>query len=102
MVTASAIWLVVGVATNLRSVSDVLLVLAGRSLQDRTDRIRTGTRALYASHSRGQGEERKIDSRKIALLLRGGNMPIAFAYPKQLRATRDLLRRRMFLMRRRP
>ena len=28
-------------------------------------------------------------------------MPVAYAYPKQMRATRDLLRRRMLLMHRR-
>lgn len=58
--------------------------------------------ALYMRAIHGaKAKNDKIDSRKIALLLRGGNMPIAFAYPKELRATRDLLRRRMFLMRRR-
>jgi transposase len=58
--------------------------------------------ALYMRAIHGaKAKNDKIDSQKIAMLLRGGNMPIAFAYPKELRATRDLLRRRMFLMRRR-
>jgi hypothetical protein len=34
-------------------------------------------------------------------LLRGGNFPVAYVYPKGLRETRDLLRRRMFLVRQR-
>ena len=45
------------------------------------------------------GGKTKIDSHKIALLFRGGMMPMAYAYPHALRATRDLLRRRMQLMR---
>ncbi|HDY8044356.1 TPA: IS110 family transposase, partial [Vibrio vulnificus] len=40
-----------------------------------------------------------IDSYKIASLLRGGNFPIAYVYPKAMRATRDLLRRRTKIMR---
>ena len=32
---------------------------------------------------------------KIANLIRGGNFPLAYVYPKAMRATRDLLRRRM-------
>jgi transposase len=58
--------------------------------------------ALYmkAIHG-GKAKNDKIDSKKIAMLLRGGNLPVAFAYPKEMRATRDLLRRRMYLMRRR-
>ncbi len=43
----------------------------------------------------------KIDSYKIAHLLKGGTSPTAFVYPKKMRATRDLLRRRMHLMRKR-
>jgi hypothetical protein len=47
----------------------------------------------------GKTKNDKIDSHKIALLLRGGMMPMAYAYPQAMRATRDLLRRRMQLMR---
>jgi transposase len=55
--------------------------------------------ALYmkAIHG-GKTKNDKIDSEKIARLLRGGMFPQAYAYPKQMRATRDLLRRRMQLM----
>jgi len=41
-----------------------------------------------------------IDSFKIATLLRGGNFPIAYPYPAEWRATRDLLRRRTYISRR--
>jgi transposase len=55
--------------------------------------------ALYmkAIHG-GKTKHDKIDSEKIAMLLRGGMLPEAYAYPKEMRATRDLLRRRMYLM----
>src|SRR5262249_10074289 len=42
-----------------------------------------------------------IDAEKIARLLRGGNIPVAYIYPKGLRETRDLLRRRMHLVHKR-
>ena len=56
--------------------------------------------ALYmkAIHG-GKTKNGKIDSEKIAMLLRGGMFPQAYAYPKEMRGTRDLLRRRMRLMR---
>ena len=55
--------------------------------------------ALYmkAIHG-GKAKNDKIDSEKIAMLLRGGMLPQAYVYPKAMRATRDLLRRRMYLM----
>lgn len=56
--------------------------------------------ALYmkAIHG-GKAKSDRIDSYKIAKLIRGGNFPLGYRYPKELRATRDLLRRRMHLMR---
>ena len=56
--------------------------------------------ALYmrAIHG-GKAKNDKIDSHKIAVLLRGGSFPLAYVYPKELRATRDLLRRRNHLVR---
>ena len=56
--------------------------------------------ALYmkAIHG-GKAKNDKIDSHKIANLIRGGNFPLAYVYPKQMRATRDLLRRRMKIVR---
>jgi len=55
--------------------------------------------ALYmkAIHG-GKAKNDKIDSYKIASLLRGGNFPLAYDYPKEMRATRDLLRRRTKLV----
>jgi transposase len=43
----------------------------------------------------------KIDANKIARLLRGGNFPLSYTYPKGMRETRDLLRRRMYLVHKR-
>jgi hypothetical protein len=58
--------------------------------------------ALYmkAIHG-GKAKNDRIDARKIALLLRGGMLPQAYVYPKAMRATRDLLRRRNHWMRKR-
>jgi len=56
--------------------------------------------ALYmkAIHG-GKAKNDRIDSFKIATLIRGGNFPLAYVYPKAMRATRDLLRRRMKIVR---
>ena len=43
----------------------------------------------------GKAKNDQIDSQKIAVLLRGGMLPQAYVYPAEMRATRDLLRRRM-------
>ena len=58
--------------------------------------------ALYmkAIHG-GKAKNDKIDAQKIAVLLRGGLLPQAYVYPAAMRATRDLLRRRTHLMRKR-
>ena len=58
--------------------------------------------ALYvrAIHG-GKAKNDKIDSYKIAVLLRGGSFPLSYVYPKEMRATRDLLRRRNHLARKR-
>jgi len=58
--------------------------------------------ALYmkAIHG-GKAKNDKIDAHKIAALLRGGLIPQAYVYPPQMRATRDLLRRRCHFMRKR-
>jgi hypothetical protein len=49
----------------------------------------------------GKAKNDKIDAHKIAVLLRGGMLPMAYVYPPEMRATRDLPRRRMYLMRKR-
>lgn len=56
--------------------------------------------ALYmkAIHG-GKAKNDRIDSFKIANLIRGGNFPLAYVYPKAMRATRDLLRRRTKIVR---
>lgn len=58
--------------------------------------------ALYmkAVHG-GKSKNDKIDSHKIAVLLRGGMIPQAYVYPADMRSTRDLLRRRNYLTRKR-
>ncbi|MCP3849363.1 MAG: IS110 family transposase [Gammaproteobacteria bacterium] len=58
--------------------------------------------ALYmrAIHG-GKAKNDKIDSHKIVTLMRGGMFPTAYVYPRKMRATRDLMRRRMHLMRKR-
>src|SRR5918999_5836069 len=58
--------------------------------------------ALYmkAIHG-GKAKNDRIDAQKIAVLLRGGMLPQAYVYPANMRATRDLLRRRMYLTRKR-
>jgi transposase len=56
--------------------------------------------ALYmkAIHG-GKAQNDQIDSQNIAVLLRGGLLPQAYVYPAAMRATRDLLRRRLHLTR---
>ena len=49
----------------------------------------------------GKAKNDKIDAHKIALLLRGGMLAQAYVYPAGMRATRDLLRRRLHLVRKR-
>ena len=49
----------------------------------------------------GKAKRDKLEAQKMAGLLRGGMLPQAFVYPAQMRATRDLLRRRRPLMRQR-
>ena len=58
--------------------------------------------ALYlkAIHG-GKTKSDRIDSEKLAMLLRGGNFPTSYVYPKEMRGTRDLLRRRGNVVRRR-
>src|SRR5262249_31735239 len=58
--------------------------------------------ALYrkAIHG-GKAKNDKIDSQKIAALLRGGMLPHAYIYQVHRRPARDLLRRRTHLMRKR-
>lgn len=56
--------------------------------------------SMKAIHG-GKAKNDKIDAQKIAVLLRGGMLPQASVYPEEMRATRDLLRRRLHLTRKR-
>jgi transposase len=58
--------------------------------------------ALYmkAIHG-GKAKNDRIDALKIATLLRGGLIPQSYVYPPLMRSTRDLLRRRLHLVRKR-
>ena len=58
--------------------------------------------ALYMKAIHGaKAKNDKLDAFKIAKLLRAGMLPEAYAYPQKMRATRDLLRRRLHLVRKR-
>jgi transposase len=58
--------------------------------------------ALYMKLIHGaKAKNDKIDAGKIARLLKGGNFPLAYVYPKGMRETRDLLRRRNHFVRQR-
>jgi len=46
----------------------------------------------------GKKKDDKLDSKKIADLMRANHLPIGYVYPKDFRATRDLLRRRIRFM----
>jgi len=55
--------------------------------------------ALYMKAIHGaKTKNDRIDSQKIALLLRAGMIPMAYVYPADMRSTRDLLRRRMYFV----
>jgi transposase len=58
--------------------------------------------ALYlrAVHG-GKTKTDQVDAAKLARLLRGGTFAEAYVYPRAMRATRDLLRRRSYLVRQR-
>lgn len=49
----------------------------------------------------GKAKNDDLDAEKISRLLRGGTLPVAYVYPKGRRETRDLLRRRNYLVRKR-
>jgi len=58
--------------------------------------------ALYMKAIHGaKSKNDRIDSRKTAGLLRGQLMPQAYVYPADMRATRDLMRRRLHFVRHR-
>ena len=56
--------------------------------------------SMKAIHG-GKATNAKIDAQKLAAVRRGGMLPQAYVSPAEMRATRDLLRRRMHLARKR-
>jgi transposase len=46
----------------------------------------------------GRAKNDRLDAQKIAVLVRGSMLPQAYAYPANMRATGDLLRRRLHLV----
>jgi len=54
-------------------------------------------KAIYGAKSKND----RLDSERIARLLRGGVIPMSYVYPHEMRATRDLLRRRSHFVRKR-
>src|SRR5215470_2769522 len=56
--------------------------------------------SMQAIHG-GKAKNDQIDAHKMAVLLRGGMLPQAYVYPAEMRATRDLLRRRCHLVHKR-
>lgn len=58
--------------------------------------------ALYLKAIHGaKTKNDRIDSETLVVLLRGGSIPYAYVYPPEMRATHDLLRRRLFFTRKR-
>lgn len=58
--------------------------------------------ALYMKAIHGtKSKNDRIDALKIAKLLASGMLPHAYVYPREMRATRDLMRRRLHLVRKR-
>ncbi len=58
--------------------------------------------ALYMKSIHGvKTRNDRIDSLKLARLIRGGNFPLAYVYPPRMRPTRDLMRRRTHFVRKR-
>lgn len=56
--------------------------------------------ALYMKAIHGaKAKNDKLDAKKLAVLLRSGAFPMAYAYPAGMRSTRDLMRRRTNLVR---
>jgi transposase len=56
-----------------------------------------GIKAVHTSKTKSDAHDAEV----IARLLRGGNFPLAYAYPRERRGLRDLLRTRLRLVRQR-
>src|SRR5262252_6508341 len=88
-----------GIDLHARTMYLCILDQAGETLLHRN--MQATPEALLKAIHGGKAKNDKIDSQKIAVLLRGGMLPQASVYPAEMRATRDLLRRRMHLTRKR-
>jgi hypothetical protein len=75
--------------------------LARRPVRPRGHSLCAWPCSLHEGHPRWKATNDTIDAQKIVVLLRSGMLPPAYVYPAGMRATRDLLRRRMYLMRKR-
>ena len=49
----------------------------------------------------GKSKDDRLDSQKLSVMLRGGVFPMAYVYPAEMRATRDVTRRRLFFVNKR-
>lgn len=74
--------------------------LADLCVQEDIEFVLGHAQYMKAIHG-GKAKNDRIDARKIAVLLRGGMLPQSYAYPAKMRATRDLMRRRLNLVRQR-
>jgi transposase len=74
--------------------------LADLCVQAGLTRVLGPAQYMKAIHG-GKAKNDRLDAQKIAVLLRGGLLPQAYAYPATMRATRDLLWRRLHLVRQR-
>lgn len=52
---------------------------------------------MKAVHGKKSGND-KLDAERIARLLESGMFPVAYVYPKEMRSTRDVMRRRSYLV----
>jgi transposase len=52
---------------------------------------------MKAVHGKKSGNDR-LDAKRIARLLGSGMFPVAYVYPKEMRSTRDVMRRRSYLV----
>jgi len=74
--------------------------LADLSAAEKIDFVLGHAYYMKAIHG-DKSKNDRIDSHKLAALLRGGTFPMAYVYPRKMRATRDLLRRRLHFVRKR-
>jgi transposase len=74
--------------------------LADLCAQEGMPCVRGHARYMKAIHG-GNAKHDELDAHKSAALLRGGRLPQASVYPADMRATRDLRRRRLSFRRKR-